>query len=352
MRTLITIALALGIVGVAAAYDLGNQAPVKPVDTYPENIPNPERQGGDIVLNATVIPALPYSNGGTTAGYNNDYDEICPYSSSTAPDVVYEITPAATISVDIDLCYSSFDTKLYVYTSSLSLVACNDDFYFAAPCFTYSSKLENVTLTAGQTYYIIIDGYGTASGDYVLDITDYTPCVLTCPGIGYPEGEPPLVPDYVDNWNGGCNTSPGYPFQDLRSCYGRCALIPVLCGVSGWYTFQGSQYRDTDWYILSGGWAGIIEIVADAEQPTYIFELGPQDCESVGVIQQATAGPCNETIMTIVGPPDTPIWFWVGPTTFAPPAGGDNTYDYVVWFAYGYVPTESTTWGTLKALFR
>ncbi len=28
---------------------------------------------------------------------------------------------------------------------------------------------------------------------------------------------------------------------------------------------------------------GIIEITADAEYATYIFELGPQDCANVGV---------------------------------------------------------------------
>ncbi len=116
--------------------------------------------------------------------------------------------------MNIDLCYSSFDTKVYVYDAGLNLIACNDDFYFGAPCFVYSSKLENVTLDAGTTYYIIIDGYGAASGAYVLAVTGFEPCVVPCPAIGYPEGEPPLVPDYIDNWNGGCNT-PGYPFQNL-----------------------------------------------------------------------------------------------------------------------------------------
>ena len=103
-------------------------------------------------------------------GRVDDYDEVCPYAGAVAPDVVYKYVATSTVSVDIDLCFSSYDTKLYVYDAGLNLVACNDDFYFGAPCVTYSSKLENVAFNAGGTYYIIVDGYGNASGAYVLDI--------------------------------------------------------------------------------------------------------------------------------------------------------------------------------------
>ena len=127
------------------------------------------RGDGDTIATAIVIPALPYNDTGTTAGYVNDYDEICPYSGSTAPDVVYKYVATSSQSVDIDLCGSGYDTKLYVYDAGLNLIACNDDFYFGAPCGAYVSKLENVPFVAGTTYYIIIDGYGAASGAYVLD---------------------------------------------------------------------------------------------------------------------------------------------------------------------------------------
>ena len=39
---------------------------------------------------------------------------------------------------------------------------------------------------------------------------------------------------------------------------------------------NGTQYRDTDWYDMSMGFGGSIEITANAECATYIFELGPQ----------------------------------------------------------------------------
>ncbi len=335
MRKLLVLALVLGIVGVAAANDLGNQAPVKSPGIYPENIPNPERQGGDTIALATVIPSLPYNDTGTTVGYVDNYQPTC-FGANGAPDVVYSYTAAATGLTTISLCGSTYDTGLYVYTTAMVEIACNDDF-----CGLQSEL--GVVLNAGATYYIIVDGYSSASGNYTLNMSVYEPCVLACPAGGYPEGEPPLVPDYTDNYNGGCNT-PGFPFQTLALSQN------ILCGVSGWYTFQGSQYRDTDWYILNTGPMGLIEITADAEYATYIFELSPQDCANVGVAQQATAGPCAEAFMTIPGPPNTSVWFWAGPTVFAPP-GTDTMYDYVVWFDYGVIATEGATWGTLKALY-
>ena len=353
MKAMITIMLMVGVVWVAAAYDLGNQAPVKPVVTYPENVPNPERQGGDTIADAFVIPGLPFNDTGTTAGYNNDYDQICPYSGSTSPDVIYSFVPGEDLLVDVDLCGSAYDTKTYILDASLAVVACNDDFYYDATCGMYVSKLEDVPVSAGLSYYIIIDGYGGGFGNYILEITGTpdVPCAVDCIGNLYPgpEGEPPLVDGYVDNYNGGCNT-PGYPFQELLAWpWGGF----VVCGVSGWYVHSSTNYRDTDWFILPMSSSGPLEVTVDAEYATYIFELGPQDCENVAVIQSAIAGPCQEVTMTITGyEPWSHVWFWVGPTVFVDPDGGDNMYDYVCWIdGFWHIATDATTWSTVKALF-
>jgi hypothetical protein len=352
MRNLLAFMLVLGLAGSSLAASLGNTQPPKTPGIYPENIPNPALQGGDTFAEATMIPALPYNDSGTTAGYNDDYDEVCPYTGSDSPDVVYSYMPSTDEALSVDLCGSSYDTKLYVYDSSLSLVACNDDFYFDDACGVYVSKLENVQVDGGETYYIIVDGYGGDFGDYVLSVEGFQPCVIECPAGGVAEGEPDLSDGYSDAYNGGCNSpGAGYPFQDIQ---GDNSGEAVLCGVSGWYLFNGSSYRDTDWFTLTMGASGSIEVTADAEVATYIFELSPQDCDNVGVLQLATAGPCLEAFMTITGySMGEVVWFWAGPTVFTTPPGADNMYDYVVWFSglSGNVATEPSSWSTVKALF-
>ncbi len=341
MRKLLAIALMLTMAGAAMAFDLGNQAPAKPADNSVYNAPvEPVLQGGD-TIGAAVAIAIPGTWTGTTVGYTNNYDEVCPYTGGTAPDVVYAVTPAGDTVVDIDLCYSSYDTKLYVYDENLNLIGCNDDFYFAAPCFTYSSKLEGLPLQAGITYYIVVDGYGAASGAYQMDISEFEPCIVTCPAGAQLEGEPALSDGYLDAFNGGCNSPEfGSPFQPITS--------DVFCGISGWYIGStGGETRDTDWFHIVMPAGGVLEVTGDAEYPTYMFELGPQDCGSVGVIQNVIMGACAPNTITIVGAPGSTVWFWVGPTTFTGPV---NEYTYVLNLNL-VVPTESHSWTGVKSLF-
>jgi len=139
--------------------------------------PAGERQGGDTCATATVIPSLPYTDIGTTVGYTHDYDAVCPYSGSTAPDVVYAYTPWVPGAVDITLCLdvSNYDTKLYVYADACiggTEIACSDDACHSPEYpVNYQSWLV-VALTPGTTYYIVVDGYGTASGNYQLNMED------------------------------------------------------------------------------------------------------------------------------------------------------------------------------------
>ncbi len=117
------------------------------------------RQGGEDFATAYVITELPFSDSGTTVGYADDYD--LPYSDGA--DVVYSFTPASDILFSVDLCESSYDTKLAILLEGdPDPVAYNDDSCGA------QSSIANVTLTAGVTYYIVVDGYGSSEGDYVI----------------------------------------------------------------------------------------------------------------------------------------------------------------------------------------
>jgi hypothetical protein len=123
---------------------------------------------------------------GTTVGFTNDYDAVCPYSGSTSPDVVYKLVLADSINgLIIDLCESYYDTKVYMYledslaTGDTTNVACNDDFCSASHGQSWTSYIElGHQLFGGVsagTYYIVIDGYGGNSGEYVMDIKIMSP---------------------------------------------------------------------------------------------------------------------------------------------------------------------------------
>ena len=134
-----------------------------------------DRQGGDTIETATAIGGVPFSGAGTTVGYIHNYDEVCPYTGSTSPDVVYSFVACDTGTLSITLCGGSgYDTKLYVYHNVYTPGApyrCNDDY-----CPGYVSELSvasgnPVPVVAGDIYYIVVDGYYGASGSYTIDIT-------------------------------------------------------------------------------------------------------------------------------------------------------------------------------------
>jgi hypothetical protein len=126
--------------------------------------------GGEDIATAVAIPGLPFSDVGDTCSFINNYDEVgvfnCPYTS-TAPDVVYSYSPAGPETIDIDLGASLYDTKVFVYENSDAVVVGCDDDYYA----NYTSAIFGLELTGGNTYYIVVAGYGSSCGSYDLQIT-------------------------------------------------------------------------------------------------------------------------------------------------------------------------------------
>jgi hypothetical protein len=86
----------------------------------------------------------------------------------------------------------------------------------------------------GSNYRLSISGPG------ILPCQD---CVGCIPGSQL-ESEPTCIPEYVDNYNGGCNSTPEV-FTDVT-----CGRI---CGEAGTYLFQNLNFRDTDWYRITVG---------------------------------------------------------------------------------------------------
>jgi hypothetical protein len=142
-------------------------------------IPMEVLQGGETISTATLIPSLPYSDIGTTVGYADDYEGDCEWGTSAAPDVVYKYTPAADAVLNISLCNDAtdYDTKLFVFDTPTPVtgdeIACSDDMcstiLFPAD---YVSEITGLAVTAGTTYYIVVDGYDVESGAYEITVEE------------------------------------------------------------------------------------------------------------------------------------------------------------------------------------
>ena len=142
-----------------------------------DNLPD-----GDVVDSAMVIESIPFDAYGSTEGYFDNYDEVCPYNNSVSPDVVYAYTASEDMVVDIDLCGSMYDTKVYVYENEVGNLAlttdgeeaCDDDFYgydtLETGCGAWTSAIWGVQLHAGNTYYVVVDGWSGDYGEYELMI--------------------------------------------------------------------------------------------------------------------------------------------------------------------------------------
>lgn len=355
MRKAIMVLMIMAIAGTAIAVDLGNtrDVPVKNTPHQSYDPPAVPKQGGDTIFDATPIAGLPYTDQGTTVGYAHDYDEICPYSGSLSPDVVYSFTPAANMIAVVDLLGSTYDTKVYVYDESLNMIACNDDFYS-----DYVSKIEQVALNGGMGYFIVVDGYGSDSGDYVITVTEYEQCFVYCPADAVPEGEPPLSDGYADAHNGGCNSPEfGNPFQYIDWINVEDGS-PIdgqawMCGVSGWYIgASGGETRDTDWFSVFALETGMINFTVESEFPCYMFTLAPTDCANTGVVLDAAPSCGDPQTLSFAVNAGMEYWLWVGPQAFTGPVNEFNYFMTVDNNMFNVVPTEDMSWGGVKSLYR
>ncbi len=127
----------------------------------------------DDCANATVINSLPFTDTIDTSAATTADDPSTDCGSTNTPtqshSVWYSYTAAASGYLDIELCGSSYDTVLEVWTGScgaytaLSPAQCNDDDS------TYCSKsrqsaLHGVPIMAGTTYLIEAMSYGSGDG--------------------------------------------------------------------------------------------------------------------------------------------------------------------------------------------
>ncbi len=129
----------------------------------------------DVCEKATPINEvsnLAFNTSGATA---NGVSLSCVYG--TMIDLWYAYTATATGTAIIDLCGSSFDTGLGVFSSCGGTeLACNDD--SGPACGGLQSSLS-LAVTSGTTYFIMVTGYNGATGAGDLSITIVYPGLWT-----------------------------------------------------------------------------------------------------------------------------------------------------------------------------
>ncbi len=277
---------------------LDQAPPAKEVREWAPAAPAP-RTVGDTLEDPFLLPPIPCVVEGSTAGFNDDYDEACPYSGSVAPDVVYQAELADGMRLELDLCGSQYDTKVYVMNASEEVVGCNDDAYFDEICGMYVSRLFTEALPAsGNPYAIVVDGYGDSSGSYTMSVSEF---VIEPPDLtlyseywwAELENEPTLKPGYEDDFNSGCLG----PSQNFSYLFGLSHYHQSFRGRTGWFVEEGT--RDQDWIVVNLLEAQQIVYTLHAQYPTVLARLQDGHCDYPEIIESVICGPDAPAQITV-----------------------------------------------------
>jgi hypothetical protein len=135
------------------------------------------------------------------------------------------------------------------------------------------------------------------------------PVSLTCPAGSIAEGEPDCFDGYIDNFNGGCNSTPNIFSLLPNGCN------QTICGKSGLYN-TGSN-RDTDWYQFTTTDSTEIYVEGIAEFDLQIGIIDGNAGCPVGSFLTYTSSLEGQTgsFSYVIGPGTW--WIWAGPASFS-----------------------------------
>ena len=356
--TLLFLALILLVAVSAGAFDHLDKYAKQPASSAPATVPLVVPVGGDTIEDAVVILELPFTDSGVTREFNDDYDVRC-HSQSFSPDVVYSLTPEMDLIVDIDLCGSGYDTKVFVLDADLNEVACSDDYYMEGdPCGDFNSRLEFMPLMGGEIYYIIVDGWGGEFGEYQILVEETVPCFVECPPEGIHEGEEELHDGYVDFYNAGCYSDWAAPLDYVMLIEGQGGNQAVACGIGGFWQdhpeFPLNPYWDDDWYVVHASTEHDgVSVTVEVEKSCVVYEiqLPEGDCNQGTFLQTILVRPCEPTVITALGDDTRPIYFYITGLFQTYP---DYEFSYLLSFEGiedAAVRIESKSWSSVRSLF-
>src|SRR5947207_2202889 len=226
----------------------------------------------------TVIPAQGGTFSGTTSG-TSSLAGSCG-SSANSPERVFQWTPTVSGTATIQTCGAgtNFDTVLYmrsgVCASGPEVVSgCNDDTCPNSSGLFRASRIMP-TVTAGQTYFIVVDGYGGAQGTFSLTVTApgasttttlravTSTTTTTLPGacssptvISAAGGTFSGTTSGTSSQAGSCGSSGSSPERVFR-------WTPTVSGTATTQTCGAATTCDTILYMRSGVCSGGAEVVS------------------------------------------------------------------------------------------
>lgn len=249
---------------------------------------------------------------GTTIGEDADCgDDI--------PTYIYEVTITEDAFYTFSLCATATSWDSYIWISD---ECCGDAICVSDDDCGVEYGLSEIyccDLTAG-VYYLMIQGYDVPdAGDYTLDISCCI-CEVVCTNN---EGETTCYDDYVDNYNGGCNSDPAV-FQSYT-----CGT--EICGESGNFLDGTTDSRDTDWYLLTLATEQYItwKVVTQFTGLIYILTPGPAgtECDDLAAVAGGETVPCDTA--TISGClPAGDYWLFVSTAAYTGTDCGTPYYFY------------------------
>jgi len=230
--------------------------------------------------------------------YTGDTTGDTNFAGNPAPDNVYVFESDQSQTLTLSLCNggSTWDTYLRLYNDCPNVgteLASNDD-----SC-GLQSELE-YTVGVG-TYYILVEGFSSNAGPYVLDVSCGTCTPITCTGT--PEVEPNGGPD--------------------EAAFGSIDCGETVCGT----TFTvGDTLRDTDWFELLLLDDAIVTVDLDVEQFNGLLFFIDGDAETI-LYSADLNGFCEDETLTTECLPAGSYYVWVGHNGFT---GVDTPTNYGV----------------------
>jgi gliding motility-associated-like protein len=178
--------------------------------------------------------SIAYTNvGATTAG--NPPTPGCWSPNSMSHTVWFNfVAPSTSVEISTNFGFSLTNSQIAVYSGTcgaLTLIGCNEDINTGAGLFHTNLQLHG--LTVGNTYYIIVDGNGTSTGQFGVCVQEILPIspplpIQDCPTAQFLCNTNSIT---VPNGTGG----PGL-IQERPSCFGDPGER-----ASWWYSFTAAN---------------------------------------------------------------------------------------------------------------